>query len=507
MTENQLKKAAQKVEFGDFQTPLDTAIEACKALRDHGIEPKTVIEPTCGKGSFLAASCEVFPALKQCIGYDVNESYIKHAKTSLDSIVLKLKEKPLIQLARQSFFDADWAAIVKDLPQPVLFIGNPPWVTNSDLGQLDSKNLPVKKNDSGLKGLDALTGKSNFDISEWMLSRMLDAIQGTNSAVAMLCKTSVARKVLKYAHDNGLLFGDANLYVIDSKSIFDVSVDACLFRFQADIGMNEYFCAVYESLDSKASTHRFGYVDRKLVANVDAYKKTMKLDGASQIKWRSGLKHDCSAVMELRGVEGKPKNGNGEFVEVESDFLFPLLKSSDLTKYPLPVEKKSVIVTQRSVSEETSQIKTLAPKLWRYLSQNEGAFSARKSSIYKNKPPFSIFGVGPYSFAPWKVAISGMYKQSKFTLIGPHDGKPVMLDDTCYFLSFESEDQARRCHEYLNSEVVQAFIQSIVFWDAKRPISADLLQRISLEQALGELPADDCLPAKRRRRSQAQLEA
>jgi len=41
---------------------------------------------------------------------------------------------------------------------------------------------------------------------------------------------------------------------------------------------------------------------------------------------------------------------------------------------------------------------------------------------------------GSLFFKPYKVAISGLYKSSHFSLLLPVDGKPVMLDDTCYLL-------------------------------------------------------------------------
>ena len=78
----------------------------------------------------------------------------------------------------------------------ILVIGNPPWVTNSDLGQLGSNNLPTKTNFQGLRGFDARTGKSNFDISEWILVRLIEALP-PDGAIAMLCKTMTARKVLR----------------------------------------------------------------------------------------------------------------------------------------------------------------------------------------------------------------------------------------------------------------------------------------------------------------------
>jgi len=51
-------------------------------------------------------------------------------------------------------------------------------VTSAELGALNAENLPVKRNVKGLNGLDALTGKSNFDIGEFILLRMLELFSG-----------------------------------------------------------------------------------------------------------------------------------------------------------------------------------------------------------------------------------------------------------------------------------------------------------------------------------------
>jgi hypothetical protein len=111
----------------------------------------------------------------------------------------------------------------------------------------------------------------------------------------------------------------------------------------------------------------------------------------------------------------------------------------------------------------------------------------RKSSIYRGQPDFAIFGIGPYSFAPWKIAISGMYKRCAFTMVGPVDGRPVMLDDTCYFLPFETEAGARRALNALRSPLASDFFAARIFWDSKRPINKALLQQLDLHALDREL--------------------
>lgn len=121
----------------------------------------------------------------------------------------------------------------------------------------------------------------------------------------------------------------------------------------------------------------------------------------------------------------------------------------------------------------------------------------RKSSIYKNRPRFSIFGVGEYSFSLWKVAISGLYKKLKFSVVGPFEDKPIVLDDTCYFLSCKNEKEANFIAMLLNSAPAQQFYESLIFWDSKRPITAKILQKIDLPALAAKLGQQQTLKSLR----------
>ncbi len=103
--------------------------------------------------------------------------------------------------------------------------------------------------------------------------------------------------------------------------------------------------------------------------------------------------------------------------------------------------------------------------------------------IYKKRPKFCIFGIGPYSFKKYKIAIAGLSKTTTFSLICPTDGKCAMLDDTCYLMGFDTLEDAKCILKILNSNVVQRFLQSLIFYDAKRSINKDTLMRIDLLKA------------------------
>ncbi len=459
-----------KTEFGDFQTPDALARRVCGVLRRLGVSPGSVVEPTCGTGSFLRASVDVFPECGRFLGFEINPHHVQTAKSVTRA-----------EVGCENFFEKDWPAALSGLQSPVLVVGNPPWVTNSDVGVWNGDNLPIKSNAQGMNGLDALTGKSNFDISEWMISHLLECLTGKDAVLAMLCKTTVARKVLHHAWRRNLQISASSVYLIDAGEHFGVSVDACLLVCILEPGSASRECAVYLGLEAPAPESTFAYRDGKLVADLGAYDTYGYLSGPSPLRWRSGVKHDCSRVMELlpRGSDTF-ENGLGEVVSLEPTYLYPMLKSSELMKQ-IPTPTRFMLVPQRSIGEDTSKVERETPRTWAYLQSHAARLDGRSSSIYRNRPRFSIFGVGPYSFAPWKVAISGFYKRLDFRCVGPAGGKPIVLDDTCYFLPCRTRRDADLLTGLLNSEAARGFFGSLVFWDAKRPITARLLANLDLE--------------------------
>jgi len=320
-----------------------------------------------------------------------------------------------------------------------------------------------------------------------MLLHLLKLLSGRSAVLAMLCKTTVARKVLQHAWERHFHISNSILYRINTFREFGATVDSCLLVCILTPQSLNQECIVYRDLKASKIESKFALFNGRLIANLEAFEASGHLLGNSPIKWRSGIKHDCSQIMELRPVKGdKFENGLGDRIYLESTFLFPMLKSSELMKSRLQ-PGRYMLVTQRSVGEDTFRIKQEAPNTWAYLQAHADRLDKRASSIYRRRPRFSIFGVGPYSFANWKVAISGFYKKINFRCINTLNGKPIMLDDTCYFLPFRNESDARNVKDLLSSETADKFFRSLIFWDAKRPITAQILASLDLAILAKEL--------------------
>lgn len=469
-----------KVEYGDFQTPLELANKICGKLVDLGISPKIIIEPTCGIGNFIEASANSFKLAHKILGIEINSNYLQEIRINKNFLPDKR-----IQIQQGDFFELDWFSLIDKFDQQILVIGNFPWVTNSQQSVIGGVNLPEKTNFQNYSGLEAITGKSNFDISEWMLIQTVQWLQKRDAYMAMLCKTSVARKLLSYMHSRNLNLAHCSTYKIDAKQYFDANVDACLLLCKFDSDSRNYFCDVFNSLEADKS-YQIGYRNNILIRDVKSFDKLAELyDPQLGAKWRSGIKHDCSSVMELRKIDNTFVNRLGEVVEIEETCLFPLIKGSDVAQNRTKSIERYLLVTQRFIGESTEYIRELAPKTWKYLETHSGYLDGRKSKIYQKSSRFSIFGVGFYTFAPWKIAICGLYKKLDFRFVGRINSKAVVFDDTVYFLSFEDEQVAYKTFMLLTSPSALDFYSSLIFWDEKRPIKSSILNSLNLS-ALAE---------------------
>ncbi len=465
-----------RIEYGDFQTPLALAERVCSKLVELGIQPDVVIEPTCGLGAFVETAARSFPAAERIIGIEVNPSYL----ATLAEKKEYLPNGARVDLKEGDFFTFDWPALLRQQKGSVLVLGNFPWVTNTQQSMIGGANLPDKVNLHGHNGIDAITGKSNFDISEWMLIQVAEWFRLRSGYLAMLCKTAVARKFLKHLYSRRFGLRHAAMYGIDARQHFEATVEACLLVCEFDPSAHNYDYDVFVDLTS-SDYQRVGHRDGVVIRDLAAFERFGYLYGESSLKWRSGVKHDCAEIMELHKIDGRYLNGLGEVVDIEPDSVFPLLKGSDVANDRVASTDRYVLVTQRFVGEPTSGLRITAPKTWAYLEAHAAHFDSRKSRIYANNPRFSVFGVGPYTFSPWKIAICSLYKTLGFRFVGKIENKPVIFDDTVYFLSFDRESEARRVLDFLTSKAATDFLSSLIFWDEKRPIKTSVLNSLRLE--------------------------
>lgn len=465
---------------GAYQTPPALARQVCFYLYEVlGLRPSVIVEPTCGVGHLLAAA-QVFGAARY-LGIELNADYVSQARKTLGSEVCLVQGDILTTEVRAQLGSFE----------SVLILGNPPWVNRATRGALGAAQCATQSAHSlGLRGIEAITGASNFDLSLAIMLKLAQDFRDSPAVMAMLCKTSTARALLCELKRQEIPFARCALLEFDAKKYFGVDTGACLLVLDLG-GAGANGCELYHLDQPKQLVGRLEYVNGTLrphgaTSSLSALCESTP--SSCSMPWRSGLKHDCAKVMELTEVgSGLWRNGLGEEVALEPEYVFPLVKSSHIKSPLITSFRKAVVVPQRKLREDTAHLRADAPLVWRYLSDHRSFLDGRKSSIYRGAPEFSLFGLGDYSFARFKVALSGFYYEPRFALLADPAGRPVMLDDTCYFLPAPSFEVGYALMLLLNCAPVQDFLRSLTFADAKRPYTQKLLARLDVAHLAPEL--------------------
>jgi len=167
-----------KKEYGDYQTPLLFARKVIEyALNKYDINPELIIEPTCGVGNFIKASKQYFKNTP-IVAIDINTEYT-------DSIREEFED---VEVYNEDVFGYDFSKVMNEDIKEYLVIGNPPWVTNTELSKFESSNLPKKDNFKNLDQFEAKTGMSNFDVSENIILHIINNFKQHDSTIIFLCK-------------------------------------------------------------------------------------------------------------------------------------------------------------------------------------------------------------------------------------------------------------------------------------------------------------------------------
>ncbi|MDR2624124.1 MAG: N-6 DNA methylase [Methanobrevibacter sp.] len=123
----------EQKEFGDYQTPSYFTDIVCRYLRKRmNLSPNFIIEPTCGRGNFIDSCLKYFPNSKIC-GIEINKEYFNETKTNLNS--------GNVFIYNEDIFSFDFNHMIDTLScdDKTLLVGNPPWVTNSELSLMKSE--------------------------------------------------------------------------------------------------------------------------------------------------------------------------------------------------------------------------------------------------------------------------------------------------------------------------------------------------------------------------------
>ncbi|GFP21823.1 hypothetical protein HKBW3S06_01050, partial [Candidatus Hakubella thermalkaliphila] len=197
------------------------------------------------------------------------------------------------------------------------------------------------------------------------------------------------------------------------------------------------------------------------VAHAGAY-----TGGANGVYWVNIVDRRPDGLVVVSNItEGAKRKVESIQAAIESDLLYPLLRGRDVRRWR--TEPAAYIImaqdpkTRRGIDED--EMKTHYPKTYQYLKRFEGALRERAAfrryftrkdrlgRIVETAPFYSMFDVGDYTFAPYKVVWREQSSSLMVATVGIFDSKCVMPDHKLMLVDCGTEQEAYYLCAALNS--------------------------------------------------------
>jgi hypothetical protein len=442
--------------IGRVFTPLPWAIwliEITGAFRAW-LEGATVLDPTCGDGVIL----EAFVALARREGVSLTRDAL--ARLHGVEIVAADKARALerirtrygAKLAGSNIRTADF--ITATFPDRYdILVGNPPWINFTDL----SAGLKAKWGPEYIRHQlvtdkrEVLLGGSRADVATLVLKKALDDVLSGAGRAAFFIPLSIffnsgANDRFRPFPSSAHTYRVVRLWDFGQEAVFDgisTRYGAALFDRQGSqtwpVETQVRNGGVWMQAHSTASDRRSGTWHQHRTPDADRGAPPAIEINPSQ-KPRQGV-NTCGAndvfIFERDG--DRLRNGFGDAWELEEALLFPLMNAGNFGRPLNGARSPGVPSAPASGRKQRAgrprpqrwillphDTRTGRPLAWDAIAKHERAaayLAAHRDRLMRRKGTlinsqigrgfwWALLGVGPYSFAPWKVAWEALGRRS-----------------------------------------------------------------------------------------------
>ncbi len=422
---------SHSVEVGQVFTPIKWAkwlIERW-GIFDAWIDGASICDPTAGQGAFALAlfrlarsrGVRVSPELLSRL------TLIEVKASHLQAFQVKARRKFEIDFPVSQLLALDVITNPPNTDYDILF-GNPPWANFTDLSDSYKGGLKPYFLAEGLvpDKKRVLLGSSRADIAALVLKIVLGKLLCKNGIGCLFLPLSLfsgdAHRGFRDYVANGRGFAVEEVCEFTGTKVFEgIGTSYCCVRFRMDVPHKfpvKYFrerrgeWIEYQAVPLKASDDQWRVLQRGDTTDLDS---SIKVELSSDQKPRQGV-NTCGAN-SIFMFEDKPTH-------LPEEFLFPLAtkeiwKNGDLVPHKwilLPYDKN----TGRPLLWDRIE---LYAELRQYLIEVRDKLEGRKGTLIRSAIAkgvwWSLLGVGPYSFAPYKVI---------WEAYGKSDFHPVILN-------------------------------------------------------------------------------
>lgn len=528
----------------------ELAVESVRAddsgddgARADDFRDRVVLDPGCGAGAFLAAAARAkldafvddhpdapdADALdaataadaadriaRSVRGFDVNPVAVRASRLALVLAVRPLLRRDAVASVTPRVVLAD--AVTTTAADPPLdgvradvLLGNPPWLTWDSLTPRVKdrwRDGPMADPDLDLftrRGRDARLGYANDDLSlpfAWTCVHELLRDGGraafvlkrdltTGPAGELLRRRRVGDRPLsmRRVHDFGSLspFGrevaaGTALYRLDVGAAADASeggnIPTTRWAREGETPAFDSLAAMRRTLavEETALVPADPSAEASPWVRADAERRAL---GPADYRIRHGVKDDAKAVYAL-------DRETIEAHDIEPDHVYPYLKSKHVVKYGLFGHDRHLVPQRLAGEDNADAVRRETPNTYAYLESNRERLEARGSSWFDDGPFYSLFGLGPYTWADYKVVWCRLGFKPHFAVVSTVEDpllgeKPVVPGDHCMFVGTDDEREAHYLCGLLNSAPYQRCLRDISS-GGKSSLSKSTVSRLAMPE-------------------------
>jgi len=462
------------------------------------------------------APTETFMArARERVGLSTAEFY------AADAALTALYER-LADLHRKGL-DGLWARIIKNAFAPVFLerfdyvVGNPPWVNWESLPEdyrRETAPLWAIHELFPHKGFDAILGKCKDDISVLMTYVALDKYVRDGGRLGFLITQTVFKGVGASQGFRRFRLGDGTpLSVVLVDDLADIKPFSGASNRTAVVvlerGRETEYPVKYshwykpgggsvipedltlqELQEERIATYRQFYAEPVDEANLtsswitgrrQALRAVKKVLGTSDYRGREGInsggangvywldvigQRPSGLVMVSNITKGIKRKVDDVQAAIEPDLVYPLLLRGDVRRWQA-IPSVYVLATHepgmklKAIPED--EMATRLPKTYAYLKHFEDVL--RQRSVYRryfkeDDPFYSMFNIGDYTFAPYKVVWPNIASELACAVVSSHEGKTVIPQHIVTLVGLDNAEEAHFVCAVANSSPINFALQS-----------------------------------------------